>query len=308
MQTEKQYWLPAALHHDVDDVRLRWMLFDVQPFREPFFHDDINRAKCMFAVNRQRPFVQSAIGTLAFTRMEQEPDLLVFHVSRCGSTLLTQLLGLDEQITTLAEVPLFDELLALPATHDRRTLLRAAAHLLRRGTKHLVIKCDSWHLLHYDFLRSCFPDTPVVFLYRNPAEVWQSQCKRFGVQAIPGYLRAEQLPGFSLAGNSAIAAGPYFGKLLESFFEKMIQHSTDEKVLPLQYSRNAMAFTLPAAAHAGITPDEKHLEQMKQRAGFNAKIAGEVFNEQLPDVPVPDFLENAVSLYKRLDQHTNAIG
>lgn len=302
MQTEKQYWLPAALHHAGDDVRLRWMLFDAQPFREPFFHDDINRAKCTFAVNRQRPFVQTAIAKLAMTRMEQEPDLLVFHVSRCGSTLLTQLLGLDEHITALAEVPLFDELLALPATHDRRTLLRAAAHLLRRGTDKLVIKCDSWHLLHYDFLRNCFPETPVVFLYRNPAEVWQSQCKRSGVQAIPGYLRAEQLPGFSLAGNSAIAAGSYFGKLLELFFEKMIQHAADEHVLSLQYSRDAMTFILPAAAHAGITPDEKHLELMKQRAGFNAKKQNEVFSEVLPEVPVPDFLEDAVALYKKLEQ------
>lgn len=302
MLTEKQYWLPAALHHEGDDIRLRWMLFDAQPFREPFFHDDINRAKCTYAVNRQRPFVQTEIAKLGMTQMEQEPDLLVFHVSRCGSTLLTQLLGLDEQITTLAEVPLFDELLALPAKYDRRTLLRAATHLLRRGTDKLIIKCDSWHLLHYDFLRSCFPQTPVVFLYRNPAEVWQSQCKRFGVQAIPGYLRAEQLPGFSLAGNSAIAAGPYFGKLLELFFEKMIQYVADEKVLTLKYSRDAMSFVLPAAAHAGITPDANHLEQMKQRAGFNAKEKNEVFSEVLPEIPVPDFLEDAMALYKKLEQ------
>lgn len=302
MQTEKQYWLPAALHHAGEDVFLRWMLFDALPFREPFFHDDINRAKCTFAVNRQRPFVQTEIAKLGMTQMEQEPDLLVFHVSRCGSTLLTQLLGLDEQITALAEVPLFDELLALPPTHDRRTLLRAAAHLLRRGTDKLIIKCDSWHLLHYDFLRSCFPQTPVVFLYRNPAEVWQSQCKRSGVQAIPGYLRAEQLPGFSLAGNSAIAAGSYFGKLLELFFEKMIQHAAGEHVLTLQYSRDALSFILPAAAHAGITPDEKHLEQMKQRAGFNAKEKSEVFSEVLPEIPVPDFLEDAMTLYKKLEQ------
>lgn len=300
MQTEKQFWLPAALLREGDEVRLRWMLFDAQPFREPFFHDDINRIKSKFAVNRQRPFVQTAVSTLAPTRMEREPDLLVFHVSRCGSTLLTQLLGLDEQITTLAEVPLFDELLALPATHDRRTLLRAAAQLLRRGTEKLVIKCDSWHLLHYDFLRSCFPDTPVVFLYRHPGEVWQSQCKRSGVQAIPGYLHAEQLPGFSLAGNSAIAAGPYFGKLLELFFEKMMQHAADKNVLLLQYSRDALSFVLPAATHAGITPDEKHLQLMKQRAGFNAKNPGEVFSEKLPDVPVPDFLEDAFGLYREL--------
>lgn len=300
MHTEKQYWLPAALHHEGDDVRLRWMLFDEQPFREPFFHDDINRVKYTFAVNRQRPFVLTALNTLAYTRMQQEPELLVFHVSRCGSTLLTQLLGLDERITTLAEVPLFDELLALPDTHDRRTLLRAAAQLLRRVTDKLVIKCDSWHLLHYDFLRSCFPDTPVVFLYRHPGEVWQSQCKRSGIQAIPGYLRAEQLPGFSLAGNSAIAAGPYFGKLLELFFEKMKKHAADKNVLLLQYSRDALSFVLPAAAHAGITPDASHLEQMKQRAGFNAKKPDEVFNEKLPDVPVPDFLEAALDLYRKL--------
>jgi hypothetical protein len=300
MQAEKQYWLPAALLHENDDVRLRWMLSDAQPFREPFFHDDINRLKYTFAVNRQRPFVQTPVSTLAYTRMEQEPDLLVFHVSRCGSTLLTQLLGLDEQITTLAEVPLFDELLALPHSHDRRTLLRAAAQLLRRGTKKLVIKCDSWHLLHYEFLRSCFPDTPVVFLYRHPGEVWQSQCKRSGIQAIPGYLRAEQLPGFSLAGNSAIAAGPYFGKLLELFFEIMLQHAAAKNVLLLQYSRDALSFVLPAAAHAGISPNAFHLEQMKQRAGFNAKNPGEVFSEKLPDVQVPDFLEAALGLYRKL--------
>lgn len=303
MQAEEKNWLPVALLQKADELFFRRMQFDSEPFRKPFFEDDISRVKWKYAVNHPAVHTVEAAALLhEQTAPVQEPDLLVFHISRCGSTLLTQLLGLDEQITTLSEMPLLDELLALPeTTPEKNKLIRVTANLMRRGTKHLVIKCDCWHLLHYKTLRACFPETPVVFLYRNPAEVWQSHRKLPGIHTVPGLLQTTQLPGFVYAGVVDIAAGDYTGKLFETFFRNMLEHAGDENVLLLNYNEGALPFTLKAAAHAGITPGENHLQQMQTRAAFNAKKPGEVFQEEQQSERIPEFLEEAFALYKQLD-------
>src|SRR5262249_9190764 len=54
--------------------------------------------------------------------------------------------------------------------------------------RHLVVKLDSWHLAFHAELRVLYPDTPFVFLVREPGAVIRSQRGRPGMHALPGLL------------------------------------------------------------------------------------------------------------------------
>src|SRR5690606_34626620 len=120
------------------------------------------------------------------------PTAFIFHVSRCGSTLLSQLLDLDEANIVLSEVPLLDQLLRLPETFpgisraQQETALQATIRLLgqkRTGhEKQLFIKLDSWHVFFAATLRKQYPSVPFILLYRAPDEVFESHRRHRGMQ------------------------------------------------------------------------------------------------------------------------------
>ena len=107
------------------------------------------------------------------------PTAFIFHVSRCGSTLLAQLLSLDEQNIVLAEPPIFDEVLREIAFKNTKISeetinesLKAVVKFLgqkRTGLeKNLFIKLDSWHIFYYYKLRKLYPETHLFFLSDDP--------------------------------------------------------------------------------------------------------------------------------------------
>lgn len=116
-------------------------------------------------------------------RLQREPALplraLIFHCSRCGSTLLAQLLALEGSIRVFSEPPVLNEFLwsrtaqLEPDEMHRalRTFVRAFGFSPAEGERGLAIKLSSTALLFLPALRVCFPDVPFVYLLRKPGEV-----------------------------------------------------------------------------------------------------------------------------------------
>jgi hypothetical protein len=299
MMQAAETWLPVKWLPD--EKLLRWMRFDEKPFTEPFFDETLVRNRLLFEANRQkRQSVTTPQWLLQTIPAAAPPDLLVFHVSRCGSTLLAQLLGSDADAQVLAEVPLLDQLLMLAAANghpESFELVRAAAHMLRRGKKRLIVKTDCWHLLHYQLLRRIWPQVPAVVLFRHPAEILRSHRKQPGMHTVPGFLSPLQLQGI----NQAQHPDPFFGELMCAFFNQLIElRITDPKLLQLNYTIGAEQLALQTANHAGFTLSTSQIEQIKQRALFNAKKPQQPFTEHREPITVPPFLQKAVGLYTQL--------
>jgi hypothetical protein len=302
--TEAETWLPVQWLHG--EALLRWMRFDEQPFTEPFFDDTLIRNRLLFEANRRRPqSVTAPQWLLQYAAAATPPDLLIFHISRCGSTLLAQMLGTDADTQVLAEVPLLDQLLMRAAENPNEeniNLLRAATHLLRRNKKRLIVKTDCWHLLHYTLLRRIWPHTPAVVLYRNPAEVLRSHRKLPGIQTVPGMLSSTQLPGI----NSAQHHEVYFGELMSAFFDAVIKlRHENAQILPLNYASGPEALALQTATHAGFTLSDEQVEQINSRAKFNAKNPGQAFTEHPEPAEAPSFLQEAIQKFHELNQILN---
>ena len=119
-------------------------------------------------------------------RLALEPSLpigtLIFHCSRCGSTLLARLFGLDPANRVFAEPEALPKFLMANAKElsngnnhlGLRTFVQAFGLAPRAGEKRVIIKLNSQALPYIEAFRACFPDVPFIYLLRDPEDVTAS--------------------------------------------------------------------------------------------------------------------------------------
>ena len=168
MQTQGD-WLPAraALH----PTGLYFALRDVRAadLQDPFMQETVARLPGRESV------VQIERGDVGKGTVGTAPAGIVFHVSRCGSTLVSQLLKQQVGIVTYAEPLPVNEILLPPHKWPRAELVGAlrslGAAFARHARKPYVLKLTSWNLLFCDIVAEAFPESPWVLCLRDPVEV-----------------------------------------------------------------------------------------------------------------------------------------
>lgn len=192
-----QGWFPVAIATDTESVW--WRDMGEKRFTESFFQDSL--ADQAHAQRRVCHTPIASLGELCNGIRSITPTAFIFHVSRCGSTLLTQLLASLEQCVVMSEPPVLDAFFRhyhhRPDMHGALDLLRQLVTMLGQKRQdaetHFFIKFDSWHLPWLPFIREAFPDTLFIFLYREPDAVLASHRRQRGPQMIPGLLDTTRL-------------------------------------------------------------------------------------------------------------------
>lgn len=307
-------WIPYKLLRQ-DQWLCRWMALAGQRFTEPFFSETIQKCKA-FAPNGKGYASLSSLDVLRSAASEPleaiAPSAFIFHVSRCGSTLLSQLLGLSRRHVVLSEVPLIDEIARLPlkdahfAQAEIEMLLSAAIRLLARKRSddeaHLFVKLDSWHVMFAPLLRKLYPDVPFVLLYRSPDEVIRSHQKRRGTQAVPGLIEPE-LFELSPADFNANDADDYLDKVLTFYFSRfMTIAAQDRRAMLVDYRLGIMEIVQRVAAHANVVIDRADLELMEARSRFHSKYPDQTFSEAPMNPAAPPGIGGAQARYLQLEQ------
>jgi hypothetical protein len=212
---------------------VRWIERDAAPTAMPFFAQMIRERLASGA--RQRVTRLEAL----LTAPGPDPVGLVVHLSRCGSTLLMQALAHAGCIAPTSEATPVNQLLARSdiAEPERALLLRGLIRALgseEGASTELpsLVKLTSWNVLFLDIVRAAFPDTPWVFLYREPLEVlashdreparWLSDDRFFAaltdahrLPSLEGLAREERCAAVLAAyGQAALAASPAAANLL----------------------------------------------------------------------------------------------
>jgi hypothetical protein len=304
-------WIPIKLNPEDDNLLCRWLYVGDKNFTEPFFDETISACRSL-PQNGHLKRSMSSTAVLADWAKEMdviEPTAFIFHISRCGSTLISQMLGMQPSNIVLAEVPFFDDLLRYGKMHNCMPeilpQLKAALGLYgaKRNEDHqqLFIKTDSWHIHFYKELRALYPTVPFFLLYRKPDEVIRSQQKKRGMQAIPNLLEAA-IFGFDTHKISAMPLDEYMGMVIESYltaFLEILQH--DEAAYAVNYHDGAMEVvdTIASVTNLNITDEAKLL--MQKRAGFHAKFPKQVFKEEQPDEVIPGYLKRSFELYDKIE-------
>ncbi|ROM77368.1 sulfotransferase family protein [Pseudomonas brassicacearum] len=192
-------WLPIRVWQEAGQWRVDWCWFGDAALSQPFFSEaveDALRLPFNLVFRRQTPL--SALSQWQQQSPGLAPSAFIFHASRCGSTLISQMLAQLNDHIVVSEPPPLDALLRsdLPPAERCRALkgLMSAYGQRRRGVEQrLVIKLDAWNIGELPLLRECFPDTPWLFLYRDPLEIAVSHLRRPGMHMVPGMIGASVL-------------------------------------------------------------------------------------------------------------------
>jgi hypothetical protein len=138
------------------------------------------------------------LGDLVGTQPSLRPTGFIFHLSRCGSTLISQMLAATPENLVLSEPDPVDTLLRAHFRHPGITetqqvqwlqwLVGVLAWRRHPAETNLFLKFDCWHTLFLPLICRAFPDVPWIFVYREPLEVMVSHLGHRGAQMIPGVL------------------------------------------------------------------------------------------------------------------------
>jgi len=189
-----QGWLPIGIRRSAPGWRVDWCWFGDRPLHQPFFRDAVDQAlRLPFnqALRRETPL--AALDEWRARCPGLAPSALVFHASRCGSTLISQMLAQLDSHIVVSEPPPLDTLLRAELPPEIRLraiqgLLSAYGQVRCPGQSRLVIKLDAWNIGELALLRQCFPATPWLFVYRDPLEIAVSHLRRPGMHMVPGLL------------------------------------------------------------------------------------------------------------------------
>lgn len=284
-------WVPYQLLYDeFEGWKVTWMDLQDRRIVEPFFDETI--MKCKIA-RKQKTTLQSLSSTDFMKEVAEniphlKPNAFVFHVSRCGSTLVTQAFCEINENIVIAEAPLLDEILRASERdcnlqqEKKEAWFKAALNLMgqHRNSKETsyIIKLDSWHLHFYELLRSWFPDTPFFFLSRRPDEVIASHEKRPGIHAVPGMVNKDLLK-IDTSKDYRGDFNCYTADVLERFFLQMrhIKQLNHPKDAFADYGDGAFEMLAEFAAFSGIPIHSP--ERIYNRLNYHSKASQEVFKK-----------------------------
>jgi hypothetical protein len=276
-------WLPIRASWQGAELYVHWAYFGERPLRDPFFEGDV-RACLYTPFNRLFRHV-TPIETLAAwlkTRPHLEPGGFIFHMSRCGSTLASQMLAALPSNIVVSEASPIDTVVQAnrwrpDLSEDRQALwlysIIGALGQKRSGNEQrYFVKLDCWHTLALPLFRRAFPAVPWVFLYRDPVEVLVSQLRIPGTQMIPGGV-GPNLYGLERSYGPGTAED-YYAQVLAKVVEPAVAHYASGGGLLVNYRQLPDALFTAILPHFGVACGAADRAAMMQAARYDAKAPG----------------------------------
>jgi len=192
-------WVPVNIEPQEEVIRWMHVGTDFSP-DEPFFNQSIRllRAKSPPPVECETELT-ALEARKAASLVPPTPSGIIVHVSRCGSTVLTNALRAADNAIVLSEAAPIDSMLSWAAhPTSRRSVLfnRFLPQVVRvfsqyRGVaeRQVVIKCGIGGALAMPALRAIWPTVPFVVLIRRPEEVIAANLRRPSAYLIDWYLQ-----------------------------------------------------------------------------------------------------------------------
>lgn len=273
--------LPVAL----DGERVLWADVGEHRFTEWKFRDSVAAATgddpntLCFSTSWRH------LASLDAASLGQEPRGFIFHMSCCGSTLLTKVLARSPDSGVICEPSPLHERLWGPLTRGWQRAdglddegQRMVANLLRllgrrrwAGQAHSFVKFRSWNVLFVHLIAKIFPGVPRLFVYRSPEEVLVSAMTNEPF----GYTRMRSTPAAPLlldAPAEVLAGMDLMGWCARLYRAYLRAALADEGLILVDY-RRLSAEHLPVILRDGfgLTPSPAHLAEMVDEFSYYSK-------------------------------------
>jgi len=270
-------WIPWRVKLTGPEPSIDWCWLGGRRLTEPFFDNDLEIAMRL-------PFNALFAHRTSLAALEEHyvespgiaPGGFIFHMSRCGSTLVSRMLAAVPDNVVLSEASPLDWLArAAWIPEERRAewfrwMVSALAQRRAGSETRCFIKFDSMTVTALAFVRRVFPDVPWVFLYRDPDEVLVSQIRDPSPAMAPGVVTdapALDVPQAQiLAMSQAEYAARILGRLCGCAADGM-----DGLGLLVDYRELPEAVWSRIGPHFGCDFSSGEREVMRSAAGFDAK-------------------------------------
>jgi hypothetical protein len=284
-------WTPIRFDFSGPAPAVDWADLSEERFVQPFFDQTVAQ---WASGPRAKQLVRT--GLEALVALDAEPSLdpagMIFHLSRCGSTLVARLLSTMPGVVVVSEPSPLNALLGLdPNRVDRAALIQVVRQLVRAlgrrrhgDEQHLVLKCTSWNVRQRAILAAAFPDTPWTWVQRDPARVLTSL-----LAEPPGWLRLQDWPqaakqrfGIDPAAVPAMTSAEFGAHALGAMLESAADADPAGR-LCVDHAELPEAVWKYVAPHFGLEANDAAIARMAEESRFYSKdSAPRIFAGDIP--------------------------
>lgn len=246
--------------------QIEWLKMAQVAFREPFFHQTVERVRG----SNQSVFTDlDALLKVAKGARSLQPTGLIFHTSRCGSTVVANACRALDSTRVIAEAPVIDKLISRLFTDAEAgsskeliylSLVRAAVQALTRDQSELsrryFVKFSSASILHIKSLRRVWPEVPFLILFRNPIEVMVSNLRNH-----PEWMNADSNPataaaivGVDVGRLSRITEEEFCARALGQYYAAAESIAGDHLTRLVDYNQLSLQTLIDILHFFGVTP------------------------------------------------------
>jgi len=282
-------WMPVRINWTPSGLKLEWRCFGDLRFTDPFFEQTVDR--CAGQPNQtagRRETSIEALAELADRSPGLAPTGFIFHMSRCGSTLISQMLAVQPENVVISEADPIDGVLRAHLRDPKitaeqqamwlRLLLQVFGQRRFAGEKHFFVKFDCWHTLCLPLIQRAFPEVPWVFLYREPVEVLVSHRRQIGGQMVPGRIEPAFF-GWDSQAVSRMSLAEYGGQVLGKICEAALAQARDGRGKLVHYRQLPAVVWCDLLKYWGVHSASDAVEAMTRVARFDAKTPALPFEE-----------------------------
>ncbi|MCD8550546.1 MAG: hypothetical protein LRY74_10105 [Shewanella xiamenensis] len=221
------------------------------------------------------------------------PNLMIFHWSRCGSTLVSSSFSLLKTCRVLSESMLCSDVMHHDAWPSALTPLLVDLCLrlqgrLRPDERELVIKWNAWDLACWPMLLELYPNSRVLCLMRHPRDILASHQREAGMH-MAGRVKAVFLHALPLSENT-------HGEPSVDAFRMGVLHGFAQQTAALYQSSHCILMdyqqlnALKPSALSAILEWPLAAEDIEHWQGhwrFDVKRQGQLFVPMVPVLSTP---------------------
>jgi hypothetical protein len=261
-------------------------LQDIAPaaFVDPFVAETIARLSGETRERPLEPFCEQVSDLAAIA-----PRGIIYHVSKCGSTLVSQTLKQLDDIIVYSQPEALNGLLMPPHACNPDELTQSlrgfGALLARHAGSAYVLKLESWHALYCRELQRAFPTSPWVFCIRDPIDVAVSVIEDPDPGAWYSRLGSDANPFFDEFGLPQAAArtpGNYIA-LFYTRFCAAIRQLAPQTGRIIRYDSMPESIWSQIAPTFGLTVSAAELARMQRSTAYYSKDPRGAVSRFVPD-------------------------
>jgi hypothetical protein len=274
-------WIPVRIAWQGAEPLVEWCYLGAARFTHAFFDATIQQALEM-PFNRlfRHQTSMEVLGEWHARSPGLKPTGFIFHMSRCGSTLVGQMLASLTSSVVLSEAGPID---ALVRSHVRapdapvsqridwlRWMVNALGQRRTGAEQSYFIKFDGRSTANLAFVQEAFPDVPWIFLYRDPVEVMVSSLRTPSSATTPGIIGLDLLR-LPLSQLAVMSMEEYTARVLGAICESAANCLPAELGKPIHYRQLPDAVWEVLAEHFGYQLTAADVARMREIAGCDVR-------------------------------------